>query len=293
MHLPAADIELFYKLWFALLAYASQRYPAILPGAKTQYEIRQTPLGTLKPLRDMVYEHPEVFDAFVTENPYGFTDDEVAIVRGWRNFVRGQFILLRQLKAYTIFLDINEPPKAYGVLALVSPFEEMAELPVMIETALLPFKGKITYDGIMLHSSVWFGRGIRESFNDTYQRAKSKYGIITSLPYTPPSEEQSDEELLRFYLKSERNREEYWGEIQELLRTTPSLLPVYHQELGKQHARAYKRRFREQGLAPAWFAILDELLIASGKTRDEVNDIIAWLVPAEKRDFVYVYQWKP
>ncbi|MHB9025106.1 MAG: hypothetical protein ACYC7E_13195 [Armatimonadota bacterium] len=184
------------------------------------------------------------------------------------------------------------PPKAYGVLALYSSFEEMAELPIMVEAVLLPFKRQIIYDGIFAYSPISFGRGYIESFNSSYQRAKSMYGIITSLPFSPPAIRQPDEELLRFYLKSERNREEYWDEMHDLLRKNPSLLPVYHQENGKQNARTYKRRLREQGIAPAWFAILDELLIASGKTRDEVVDIIAWLVPAEKRDFVHIFQWK-
>ncbi len=163
----------------------------------------------------------------------------------------------------------------------------------MVKTTLLPFKGKIIYDGIMLYSPVFFGRNVREGFNTTYQQAKSQYGVITSLPFTAPDTRQSNEELLRFYLKSERNREEFWNEIGALLHANPALLPLYHQENGKRNVRGYKRRFREIGLTPAWFAILDELLIASGKTRDAVEDAVTWLVPAEKRDYVYVFQWKP
>jgi len=293
MHLSNDNIELFYKLWFALLAYASRRFPDILAGIKTPEEMRQIPLITLQPLRDMAYEHPEIFEAFAEQNPFDFTREELAVVREWRQFVRGQFILFRQLRAHAIFLDFEEPPKAYGALALVSPFEEIVpNLPIMVDTTLLPFRGKIIFDGLMAYMPISFGRGARDGFNETYQRAKSMYGVITSLPFTLPVEEQSDEELLLFYLKNERNREEYWEDIDELLLKNPSLLPIYHQETGKRHARHYKRRFREEGLAPAWYAILDELLVASGKTKDEVTEIIAWLVPAEKRGYVHVFQWK-
>ena len=47
------------------------------------------------------------------------------------------------------------------------------------------------------------------------------------------SVEQSDGDRLRFYLKSQDNRDRYSEEIWALLRKDPSLLPVYHQELGK------------------------------------------------------------
>jgi len=293
MYLPADDIDLFFKLWFAVLAFTSRQYPGILSGERRPDEIRGMPLAQLKPLRDAVYDHPGIFDAFIAANPSKFPEEELAIVREWKHFVRGQFILLRQLKAYAIFVDMNEPPRAYGVLALNSSFEELTQLPAFVDAVLLPFKGKITYDGIINYSPIVFGRNYINSFNDTYQRAKSLYGIITALPYIPPEEQQPEIELLRFYMKSERNRTQYIEQTSELLHRNPSLLPVYHQELGKLNSRTYKRWFREQGLSSAWFAMLDNMVIASGKSQDEVNHILNWLLPDEKRQYAYVFHWKP
>ena len=48
-----------------------------------------------------------------------------------------------------VFLSSTEPVVAYGVVALFDPFEKVIGpyLPRMIETTLLPFKGRIVYDG--------------------------------------------------------------------------------------------------------------------------------------------------
>jgi hypothetical protein len=48
------------------------------------------------------------------------------------------------LKNYAVFLA-DDPPIAYGVVALTETFEEIIgpDLPMFVETVLLPFRGKI------------------------------------------------------------------------------------------------------------------------------------------------------
>ncbi|MCE9561295.1 MAG: DUF6398 domain-containing protein [Planctomycetes bacterium] len=73
---------------------------------------------------------------------------------------------------------------AYGVLALSQPFEDLIgpHLPVLTQTVLLPFKDKIIYDGLITGYRIAFGPGIRRSLNESFKEAKSRHGIITSLP---------------------------------------------------------------------------------------------------------------
>jgi hypothetical protein len=54
----------------------------------------------------------------------------------------------------------------------------------MVETALLPFKDKIIYDGLLSSPgpAIAFGPGIRGMLNETYQQAKDRHGIVTTLP---------------------------------------------------------------------------------------------------------------
>ncbi|GFP31237.1 hypothetical protein, partial [Candidatus Hakubella thermalkaliphila] len=245
-------------------------------------------------LRDRLYKHPELINSFVVENPLNFSNHELKIISSWKDFVKGRFLIFRYLTSYAVFLDTDEPPKAYGVLALNTTFEEIvgSYLPIMVEAVLLPFNDKIIYDSIFSPYSITFGSGIRRSLNDAYQKAKSRFGIITSLPFSIEKVEQSDADKLRFYLRSEHNRKMYWEEIEELINKDPNLLTLYHQEMGKIHARTYGKRLREIGLTNAWFAILEGITIASGATRDEVERILQCILPTGKRKFVYIFQLK-
>jgi hypothetical protein len=76
------------------------------------------------------------------------------------------------------------PPKAYGVLGLVSPIQEIIPsraLPVLVEAVLLPFEGKIIYDSLLTPYSVSFGSGIRRNLNEDYRQVQERGGVITSL----------------------------------------------------------------------------------------------------------------
>ena len=96
----------------------------------------------------------------------------------------GDFYVFRYLKQYAVFLTAKAPMKAYGVLALASPFEEVVgpDLPVFVKGVLLPINGRIIYDGLLSTYRISFGPGIRRSLNADFKRAKDTYGIITSLP---------------------------------------------------------------------------------------------------------------
>ena len=294
MKLSKDDVELFYRLYHSLLVYVNKKFE-ILEGLNSRDDIKKFTIDKVKMIRDRLYEHPELIDSFVADNPFNFSPEELKMVHSWKNFVKGRFLILRYLKDYTVFLNMDEKiPKAYGVLALVSTFEEMfgPYLPVMVEAVLLPFKDKIVYDSIFTTYSITFGGNMRRSFDDSYQEAKMKFGIITSLPFCEEKIEQSDAEKLRFYLRSERNRERYSEEIWKLIKKDKELLALYHQEMGKAYSRTYGKRLHKIGLTNGWFAILEGITIAGGATREEVERALQNIVPPEKREFVYIFQLK-
>ncbi|RLF72103.1 MAG: hypothetical protein DRN55_06625, partial [Thermoplasmata archaeon] len=158
MKLSKEDIELFYKLYHSLLAYVNRKFN-IIKGINSPRDFMGCSIEEINKVRDRLYKHPELIDSFVAENPLNLSSDELKIISSWKNFVRGRFLIFRYLKKYTIFLDPNEPPKAYGVLALTSTFEEMLGpyLPIMVEAALLPFNNKIIYDSILISYRITFG----------------------------------------------------------------------------------------------------------------------------------------
>jgi len=291
MKLSEEDTELFYKLYLALLVYTNQQ-KGIIRSVTTVDEFMQSPSEEINKIREALYGQPGLIEAFVKENPFNFSQDELEIVRGWNNFLKAEFYLFRYLKKYAIFLDNRSPPKAYGVLALVSDFQDIVsqELPVYLKAVLLPFKGQIIHDGILIPYPVSFGPGIRQDLKERYQEAKARFGIITSLPWVEIKD--SDEERLKSYLSSEAMRLKYGGIIDELIKKDPGLLTVYHQEMGKVHARTYGRCLSKIGLRNAWFAILEGEVVAGGCTRAEVERILDEIIPVEKRDFAYVFHLK-
>ena len=164
-------------------------------------------------VRDALLAHLDWIESFVGDNPAHLPDDELDIVRSWRHLVVGKFYVFRELKKYTVFLSTDEKPIAYGVFALSEPFEALigSDLPVLVETVLLPFKDKIVYDGLMTSYRISFGSGIRRSLNESFKEAKARHGIVTSLPMSkeplppkvpkakpapkPPSKKEKDEAL--------------------------------------------------------------------------------------------------
>ena len=290
MKLPESEVQLFYKLHQALLLYANREL-GVVEGLRAPEDFRRVPLEATNELREALYRRPELIGAFAEENPQRFPPEERKILASWRDFVRGTFYILRYLKKHTIFLDPEEPPRAYGVLALTTSLEEMFDgmVPVMVEAVLLPFRGKIVYDGILNAYPILFGRGLREDLEESYREAKARFGVITSLPCSPPERELSDADRLRLYLRTARSRELYSEEIEKLLTEKPDLLPLYHREMGKIQAQRYRRELRKRGVQEGWFALLEGLLIAGGKTREEVERLIGALLPPEKREHVYLF----
>jgi hypothetical protein len=162
----------------------------------------------------------------------------------------------------------------------------------MVDAVLLPFNDKIIYDSILIPYRIRFGRVIRQSINDSFQRAKLRFGIITSLPISNKKIEQSDAERLKFYLKNAQNREIYSDEILELINKNEELLILYHQEMGKIFSRTIEKDLRKIGLINGWFAVLEGILIASGRTQEEVEQILKEILLPEKTKFVYIFQLK-
>ncbi|MGA2229282.1 MAG: hypothetical protein ABSH41_33035 [Syntrophobacteraceae bacterium] len=225
------------------------------------------------------------------ENPFQLSSEEMDVVGSWKHRVKGRFILINHLKSHSILLHDSEKI-AYGVLGLHDELETVVgpDLPMIVETVLLPFKNRIIFDGLLSPYRVSFGKGFRTGIKDSYQQAKAKYGIVTSLPFSAGSKGQSDEDLLRFYLKSKQNRDQYWEDIWDLIGKKPALKLLYHQEMGKIHARHYRKRFQEIGISQGWFAVLEGLVVASGRSKDETEQAAKRIVPSEKGAWVHYLQ---
>jgi len=180
MLLSPEDAGLFFKLMPALQVFVNQRLN-IVKNLKDTEQYKKISTSDRLTLRDAVYANPEIISAFIGENPYGFSKEELEIVAGWQTCIAGDFFIERILKKYAIFI---RGEKVYGVLGLTEPLDYVLggrPLPVYVKAVLLPFKGKIIYDGLLQTYSVSFGSGISSNQATQYRAAKAQGKIIESL----------------------------------------------------------------------------------------------------------------
>jgi hypothetical protein len=294
MLLSETEADRFLNLYKSLLVHVNQR-SKLFPKVKTVADLEKRAFGDMYKLREKLYKDTTLFADFIREVLAKSNPEEISTVEAWeRNYIREQFYLLRFLKNYSVFLTVKEPHKAYGVLGLTTPFEDMVSggLPVVVEAVLLPFAGKVVSDGFLAGGNISFGSGMRQSINTLYEEAKARYGIITSLDTPIQETESADAAKLKAYLKTERNREEYWYEIQELKEKSPELKLIYAQEMGKAYAKIHSKRFKEIGLKNVWIALFEEMPIATGKTKTDVEKIVNQILPSSQQQFVYLFQLK-
>lgn len=102
------------------------------------------------------------------------------ILEGFNKRISSKFVILKQLKTNAIFMDIDSD-KFYLVYALSDPFQKMIDcLPVLVETTILPFDGKIIYDGFLIRST-YVGRNMELNMLNQYKNAKSNKLIISAI----------------------------------------------------------------------------------------------------------------
>ncbi len=192
MNISPEEAQLFFKLFFALLAYTNRQLQ-VFPDVSTPEAVRKVGSQKVVKIRDALYGHHKLFDQFVAENPDGFSPEELALVASWKHHLTGDFYLIRYLKKYAVFMSSGEPTYLYGVLGLYDPIENVVPpqaLPILLKTTLLPFKGQIIYDGLVQSYSIMFGSGIRGDLNATYNRLKQKEGIVEQL-VSPEGQKQT------------------------------------------------------------------------------------------------------
>jgi hypothetical protein len=182
MQLPPEQTARFYRIWLALLRFVNEAQQLVPAFAATE-EDEPLPLTNEMRLRNALWADDGLRERFITVNAAGLDAFDLAVVASWQHRRAGSFYIVRSLKKYTVFLSEEEPQRAYGVLGLSHPIEEMVRLPLPVyaQAVLLPFEDQIIYDGLLQSYAVVFGPGIRARLNTQYRNAREREGIITTL----------------------------------------------------------------------------------------------------------------
>jgi len=181
MLLPPEEASLFISLYSSVIGFAAGRLGGIAGIVDVETFLHASYEARAR-ARDKLLSNIALIDEFVHTDPYQFSERELTNLLKLQHFISGKFFIERDLKNYTVFLKDDEPPKAYGVLGLTDEIIEMLPypLPVFVSAVLLPWKGQIICDGLILTYNIILGGGIKKNLKDTYRQAK-ELGIITSL----------------------------------------------------------------------------------------------------------------
>lgn len=177
MRLPEDDAKRFIDLYTNVLRW-SARHTVDGP-------LEGTPMARMTEIRDRLFAAPEVLELYVAQNPDDLSNDDLECVAAWRRFVHGRFVVERNLKRHTIFLDSERPATAYAALSLTEEIVDIVPpLPTIVCAALLPWRGRIVCDGLLRFENVQLGPRLRAELKDVYREAKAR-GVVKSLDDPP------------------------------------------------------------------------------------------------------------
>lgn len=237
------------------------------------------------PSSKAIYDNIHLVDQYIQDKSDVLSNEEISILRAFKNFRRDKFLITKFTKDHALFMDDDF---VFGVKALGDPFDSFwnkKELPVVVETALLPFKGQIIYDGILLPFRFSFGTSYLNSVKNESNRKIAQFGIILKLPIDAKikNKEINHEELLIRMMKTKSSRDYNWDEIKDLLEHHPKLYPTFNKEWGRINSRLKKKELRALGIKNHHYAIYINTILTSGKTKSIVQKNITTLLKDEDK----------
>ena len=180
MTLDPQDYRLYLETSLQLLYYVGKK-ENIFPAQTSYKKFLNFHKSEKFDCRQAMYKKPKLLTNYLKEHPDELTAEQVEILTGLKRKIQGDFIIFKYLKKYAVFVHINTN-RFYAVQALGDPFDAFfPDIPVIINTTILPFKGKIIYDGFLLGGNVHVGRSITADINEAYKNAKGAKQIITTL----------------------------------------------------------------------------------------------------------------
>jgi hypothetical protein len=180
MLIPSEEAERFHTLYPSVIGFVCAKIGGV-DGVVDAETFREAPMPRKMQARDLLLENSGLVSAYVEANPDDFRELDLGLVLDWKRFLRGRFIIERDLRQHTVFMTEGDPPRAFGVLGLHNEILDMIPQPLLaiVDAVLLPWKGRVVCDGLLGSFNVMFGPGIRRRLKETYKAAKAS-GIITS-----------------------------------------------------------------------------------------------------------------
>lgn len=176
-HLGDKECKQFYKLYFGLLDYVNKKLKVIpnlriAPGCYIKSE------QIVNVVHEFWKDKDRFIDEYCKENPAKLTHRNLNIIQNFKYGIRGIFVLAIFEQNYTVF---NEDGINYMVKGLYDNLDNIIDsnqMPMIVETTLLPFQNQIIYDGLLTQADVSLGPNHVSRVYKEYTTGQKIYSLI-------------------------------------------------------------------------------------------------------------------
>jgi len=175
----------FFSLWYPLLEFVNRklnlRLDINLKGRLPKIEV-------VVALRERLWENPDLIYQFINDSDGDFelTAEGIQILNSWESrHIKDTFLVVKYTPEYAVLMPIasEKYPVFYGVVGLESSIAEVLNYKVhtMVDFILLPYMGKIIYDGLVAPYPLTIDSGIIDRISSIYREAEKEQRIITKI----------------------------------------------------------------------------------------------------------------
>lgn len=177
--LPEKEGRKFFELFFSLLLYVNKKYNIIDDMKDLSYFRTITPENQNKVITKLWENSSTIIPEYISKNPDSFTKEELDIIALWeKKKITDHFVVYKYTNDYTELLGKDCIYKIKGLKKSIRIDIFKEELPMYIETTLLPYEDYIVYDSIISKISISLGpnikKEIKENYNDLVKQGKVK-----------------------------------------------------------------------------------------------------------------------
>jgi hypothetical protein len=166
----------FYYLFFGLLRHVNERYGINDDPLYGSYEI--TDPASVREITDVLWSKEGIIDEYLKENPDELALPDIAIISAWNHHITSTFVYYGMDGEYAMLMGATNVFKVSGVACEISEMLSASDVPVIIETTLIPYDGKIIYDTIIEQMPITLGNNLFSNFRNEYDSMCANGKII-------------------------------------------------------------------------------------------------------------------
>ena len=172
--LSKEDAKLFYKFYFALLEFTNKKYN-INKYLKIYNHTGINPVD-LTDIVDKFWENKiELIDEFCMLNPYKFNEEELDLIKKFKEGKRSMYFIMKYEEEYTTFMYQDRVYMVKGINVNIDNIIPYDKLPYPVITTILPFKKYLIYDRLFQATNIKLSNDVVSVLNSLYSNLMKYY----------------------------------------------------------------------------------------------------------------------